>query len=120
METKQSALLVSIEKYVDTRLKDLEIRIEQARVSMEKRLDSMNEFRDALKDQSSKSPSRIEIDTKFQAFEKVLKMLETKQAIVDSKAESWLVWIGLFFTGASFLFSCIGVLVSLFVVFFKK
>lgn len=95
---------VPLREYVDGKLHDLELRIEQARIGMEKRLDAMNEFRDALRDQSQKSPTRIEVDSRFDALDKVIRILETKQAIVDSKAASWLVWVGLFFTGASFSF----------------
>lgn len=36
-------------------------KVEEARVSMEKRLDSMNEFRDTLKDQASKFVTRTEL-----------------------------------------------------------
>ena len=110
---------IPLKEYLDARLYDLDARIEQARVAMEKRLDGMNEFRDALRDQSQKSPTRIEVDNKFVALDKVIRMLETKQAIVDSKAASWLVWVGLFFTGASFFFSLMGLLISLYVVFVK-
>jgi len=110
---------VPLKEYVDGKLHDLDARIEQARIGMEKRLDGMNEFREALREQSQKSPTRIEVDNRFDVFDKVIRKLETSQAIVDSKAASWLVWVGLFFTGASFFFSLIGLLISLYVVFVK-
>ncbi len=84
---------IPIKEYVDARLKDNELRTEQARVSMEKRLDGMNEFRDALRDQSNKSPTRVEVDTKFDAINKTLKDLETYKAIAQSKASSGMVWL---------------------------
>ena len=36
-------------------------KVEEAKVSMEKRLDGMNEFRDALKDQAGKFVTRAEL-----------------------------------------------------------
>jgi len=44
--------------YIDVRIHDLRMAIDQARASMERRLDGMNEFRDSLKDQSEKFASR--------------------------------------------------------------
>jgi len=111
---------VSLKEYIDAMLSDLRAGIEQARITIDKRLDSMNAFRDALKDQSQQYPTRAEVDARLASIDKSIRMLETAQAIVDSKAAAWLVWVGLFFTGASFFFSLIGLVISLYIVFIKK
>jgi hypothetical protein len=77
---------ISIKEYVDALFKASETRTEQARLTMEKRLDGMNEFRDALRDQAANSPSRIEMETKFEAIEKELKTLNTFMDTVGGKA----------------------------------
>ena len=110
----------SIKAYNDSKLDELNIRIEQARLSMEKRLDSMNEFREALREQSAKSPTRAEVAVKFESIDKSLDELNTYKAIAESKAATWLVWVGLFFTGASFFFSIIGLILSLYATFWLR
>ena len=54
-----------LKEYFEARLAALEKAIETARVGMEKRLDGMNEFRDALKDQSARSPTREEVERRI-------------------------------------------------------
>ncbi len=53
------------------------------------------------------------------ALEKVVEELKIYKAIAESKAEGWLVWLGLFFTGASFFFSLIGIAVAIYNSFFS-
>jgi hypothetical protein len=64
---------VSWKEYVDTRFSDFERRITErfdasddavtkAERTMNERLNGMNEFRDALKDQSSRMATRVELD----------------------------------------------------------
>lgn len=110
---------VKLKEYIESKLVDIDKRTEQARVSMEKRLDAMNEFRDALRDQSVNSPTRSEVNSKFDAIENILDELKTYKAITESKASAWLVWVGLFFTGASFFFSIAGLSITVYVAFFK-
>jgi len=56
---------IGLKEYFEARLAALEKAIETARVGMEKRLDGMNEFRDALKDQSARSPTREEVERRI-------------------------------------------------------
>jgi hypothetical protein len=51
---------VSLKEYFDSRITSVETSIILAHASMEKRLDSMNEFREALKDQNSRFITRNE------------------------------------------------------------
>lgn len=55
----------------------------------------------------------------FDALEKIVEELKIYKAIAESKAESWLVWLGLFFTGASFFFSLIGIAMAIYSTFFR-
>ena len=54
------ALILAFES-LKIRLESIDKATEVARVSMEKRLDGMNEFRDALKDQAGKFVTRAEL-----------------------------------------------------------
>jgi len=60
---------IGLKEYFEARLAALEKAIETARVGMEKRLDGMNEFRDALKDQNARSPSREEVERRIDVVE---------------------------------------------------
>jgi len=64
---------VSLREYLERRISDLEskidltfklnkIAIDKAEVKMNERLESMNEFRNALKDQTNKYTTRLETD----------------------------------------------------------
>jgi len=60
---------IGLKEYFEARLAALEKAIETARVGMEKRLDGMNEFRDVLKDQNARSPSREEVERRIDVVE---------------------------------------------------
>jgi hypothetical protein len=52
----------------DQRFNEIRSSTEFARQGMEKRLDSMNEFRAALQDSNNKFVSRVEFDTKVDSI----------------------------------------------------
>lgn len=54
---------ISVLKYVEKRFDLLYLEIRATATAMEKRLDSMNEFRDSLKDQAGKFVTRAELLT---------------------------------------------------------
>lgn len=54
-------LKISLKDHFDSLLAARDKAEAEARAGMEKRLDGMNEFRDALKDQSSKFVTRAEV-----------------------------------------------------------
>ena len=60
---------IGLKEYFESKLCGLERAIETARVGMEKRLDGMNEFRDVLKDQNARSPSREEVERRIDVVE---------------------------------------------------
>jgi hypothetical protein len=96
---------IHLKEYFEKLLIERDKAIERAQVSMEKRLDAMNEIRDALRDQAARSPTRVEVDARLDAIDRAIDELKTYKAIAESKASSWLVWVGLFFTGAAFFIS---------------
>jgi hypothetical protein len=52
---------IALEKYVDTRFDAVDAAVKSAKESMEHRLDGMNEFRSAMKDQAGKFVTRGEL-----------------------------------------------------------
>lgn len=56
---------ISLKEYIDRRFNENDKQTEQLRQSMDKRLDGMNEFRDALKDQASRFITQDKVETMF-------------------------------------------------------
>jgi hypothetical protein len=56
------ARLASLEKSLGVAREDLDVRLEQARAQLEKRLEGMNEFRQVLRDQNSSFVTKSEHD----------------------------------------------------------
>lgn len=56
--------VVSLKEYFESQINSIKEATTLARESMEKRLDGMNEFRDALKDQTSLFINRKEYEDK--------------------------------------------------------
>ena len=73
---------VSWKEYVEVRLRDMERATEMARISMEKRLDGMNEFRLTLKDQAAMLVPRSEHDLLARQIEECRRV----QAVQEGKA----------------------------------
>jgi hypothetical protein len=67
---------VSLKEYTITQLIDIKESIKIAYASMEKRLDSINEFRETLKDQSAKFLTREEYDAKHQTLQNQLDSMQ--------------------------------------------
>jgi hypothetical protein len=68
--------MVSMLKYVDTIAANQKEQIEQARASMEKRLDGMNEFRSTLKDQALSYMTRAEWQTAHTSMQGDIRQLQ--------------------------------------------
>ena len=80
------AEFVSLKEYLESRIHAVEKGIDVANHSMQKRLDGMNEFREALKDQSARHITRDEVNIKFAAVEAQLKSLQYFKAALEGKA----------------------------------
>ena len=57
-----SRYTISLKDYVDEKFRVIESQTEQARQTMDKRLEGMNEFRQTLSDQAGKFVTRTELD----------------------------------------------------------
>jgi hypothetical protein len=90
--------IVSLREYIDLRIKNVEDATEFARLamekavelasnSMEKRLDSMNEFREALKDQSAKFITIDQHNTLIKALDDKYTELKDKINISVTKEQ---------------------------------
>jgi hypothetical protein len=78
--------LVTLKEYVDSRLAALDKAVIVAAALMDKRLDGMNEFRDALRDSQSQNFTRKEHDIYREGVERDLRSLREFKATIDAKA----------------------------------
>ena len=89
-------LNIPIRDYVDTQIKWLDtifrMQIETitkntalASSQIDRRLESMNEFRDTLRDQAGRLATRSEMETSNQALNERIKSLELSKANTDGK-----------------------------------
>lgn len=93
-QTEQDTL-VSLRDYMEARLNAMDRATEVARASMDKRLDGMNEFRNALKDQSGQMVTRAEMDLKIGPIIKDIADLNNFKASHEGKASQISVIISL-------------------------
>jgi len=63
----------SLEKKIDTAIRNISANTENAKKDMERRLNGMNEFRDTLKDQAATFICRHEMDMAIESLEKSIK-----------------------------------------------
>lgn len=68
---------ITLREYFEALLADLKTQIEYSRIGMEKRLDGMNEFRGALKDQTDKMMPREEYYIQHENLIREIKTLNT-------------------------------------------
>jgi len=113
------ALFHEREKQTNLALAAAKDAVTLAERNSEKWRENANEWRAAMSDRELNFARDSEFQDFKKAVENILAILQTKQAVVDSKASTWLVWVGLFFTGAAFFFGLISVTVSLYNAFLK-
>jgi len=78
---------IPLHEHLESRIKAVEKQIDISNHILEKRLEAMNEFRQALKDQADRSPTRVEVEIKFLAIERELKSLNTFKDTQQGKAD---------------------------------
>ena len=86
--------------------------VKTAYASMEKRLESMNEFRDTLKDQAAKFITREEMEAKFETIDKQVDDLRMNKATLDGKASQQAVTTALLISLASIILGIIGIIIN--------
>ena len=82
MSDEDEKAIVTLKEYVEARLQGMDRATEMARLSMEKRLDAMNEFRDTLRDQAATLVPRSEHDLLARQIEECRRV----QAVQEGKA----------------------------------
>jgi len=78
--------MISIKEYFDTKLDALEKSICLSRDTLNARLESMNEFRESLKDQTTSFFTRKEHEFYAEKIETQLRSLELSRAVLEGKA----------------------------------
>jgi hypothetical protein len=85
---------VSLREYVDFRLEATQTAIDKSEKILNVRLENMNEFRDALKDQSSNFLTKEAYDAKHTVLQNQVDDLRLSKATLEGKASATSVWIG--------------------------
>jgi 2-hydroxy-3-keto-5-methylthiopentenyl-1-phosphate phosphatase len=104
---------VTLKEHFEALLHSLDLRAEQARQSMEKRLEGMNEFREAIKDQASKFPTRDEVCAIITPIERELKILNTFKDALEGKASQKDVTVAMVISGFGILLSVVSLVLRL-------
>lgn len=84
---------VSLKEYFESRLCSIEQATKSAAAQMEKRLEGMNEFRDALKDQATKFLTKDEFNIQHIRVQDDVRMLRESKANLEGKASQTSVFI---------------------------
>lgn len=97
--------------------KRLQLQVEASRVAvalaandLKSRLDAMNEFRAALKDQATNFVPRAELEHNFENLAKDIKNLELSKALIEGKASQQSMNITWVISGLSLLISIVTIL----------
>jgi hypothetical protein len=105
-----NAEVITIKEYIDARFSAVESARVSAYNAMEKRLDGMNEFRDTLRDQSGKFPTREELSLSLKAMDADIRDLRNFKALMEGKADQSAV-------NRATLFSIVGISIGVISIF---
>lgn len=75
-----------LDKYFHAKIHSIDEAVNKAEAALSKRLESMNEFRDSLKDQAARLATKTEVEMQITALEQRLQRLEMGRANADGKA----------------------------------
>jgi hypothetical protein len=85
---------VSLREYVEFRLCAIQQAIDKSEKILNVRLEAMNEFRDALKDQSANFLTKEAYDAKHTVLQNQVDDLRLSKATLDGKASAASVYVG--------------------------
>ena len=116
--------IVSLKEHLESRIASVEKSISVANVAMQERLAGMNEFRDTLRDQSSRFITRDEseakhnailshVNTRLDAMCEQLRILEKYQSQMEGKASQSQLNLNLLLTVIALLLSIVGTIIGL-------
>ena len=86
---------ISLREYIDIKVSAIDRATSNAYVSMEKRLEGMNEFRNQLKDQNATFITKAEYSAHMNKLEEDIRMLRESKATLEGKASQTSVNIAL-------------------------
>lgn len=89
-----SAQIDSLKEYIDIKFTAIESSTKLAQDNLNTRLESMNEFRMSLKDQSSNFITRVEHDAMMTKYDSDIRVLREQNAKNEGKASMNSVYIG--------------------------
>jgi DNA-binding FadR family transcriptional regulator len=103
----------SLQEYLETRLTSIERATEAAKLTMEKRLEGMNEFRDALRDQAGRLATRDELSLQIDRLNVDISDLKKFKATLEGKASQQSVNIALMLSMSGLLIGVITLILKL-------
>jgi hypothetical protein len=103
---------ITLREYIDTRLEAIEKASELAAKLLDVRLESMNEFRNALKDQSGQFVMRSECGIRKQSVDGDIRILREYKAALEGKASHLYVSITLIIALLSLFVGVVGLLIK--------
>jgi hypothetical protein len=109
------SLTISLKEYIDLRFKMIDKSTDLALSSLNKRLDSMNEFRTTLKDQTNTFLTKVEHEAVMKNIDSDIRILRESKAQLEGKASQSSVYVGYAFTAVAILMA----IISLFIRFMK-
>lgn len=104
---------VSLVKYFDMRIDNIQDSTKLALASANERLNGMNEFRDTLKDQQNTFATRKEVEREVERFEQDIKMLTASKNLLEGKASQKSVTIAYIISFVSLLLSVLSTILGL-------
>lgn len=103
-------LYVSLRDHFDSRIVAIEKYTATAAGVLEKRLESMNEFREALKNQATQFVTRAELNAIRERFDLDIRILREYKAAMDGKASQLSVIISALIAVVSLAISILGII----------
>jgi predicted sugar kinase len=97
---------ISLKEFMETKIRSIEQNIEMATRVLDKRLDTMNEFRAQLKDQAGQFVTRSELNLLRQNIDSDIRMLREAKSLLDGKASAGSVYI-------AYILSAVGLIISI-------
>jgi len=116
----QKNLMEQMTVLFDTKLLAIDKALNVASVTMDKRLDGMNEFRDTLRDQAARFITRDEVKKENERIETDLRFLRESRAILEGKASQKLAYITLVATIVSFMLALTGIIANVLIRIFNN
>jgi ribosome-associated translation inhibitor RaiA len=104
---------LQIQAYVDNKVESLEKAIDAAAKALEKRLDGMNELREAMKDQSSLMVTRTEFSAAKEITDADIRILRESRAELAGKASAASVVVAYVMAMLSMIIGIVSVVIEI-------